>query len=255
PYLSPPNRALIEAMESWLEQAMTTLSTGEGDPFAPTTAYQSQTILEQLPSDADVLLFWTGKAAEQFRHDVLGPFRAVVRNQFLAVAQLHAALGAERQLWEAVRTDIDRIAENTISALDTMFDTSTKSWQGTFTVIAAVLGGVLSLGVLPPLEATALTLNVIGRSAWVPPAAPPSDPVLPYAEPRFVEISGETTSDILNSMIRASTTLRDCIDRAEAEMAGRLRQWYSAIVNDRHLFAADRPALADATLKTIDTGD
>lgn len=186
---------------------------------------------------------WTGRAAMEFRRNFISPFQSIVSNQFIATTILRGALDAEREIWVRARNDIDKIAHDTLVALDRMDDCGKNSWVMTFTVVssvAAVTGVVLA----PVSGGASLGLTAIAAGSQVAAAGVPDDP------PQ-VNFQGETALAVIASMRDAIGLLHGYIAEQERKVADALTHSYQEIMQDRDSFVAKRPALADATAADV----
>jgi hypothetical protein len=239
PYLQLPDPRAFDSMIAVLKSAMDKLYTGGsvGDPISTNGRYLANPVLEELTGSGSLIGSWTGQAAIAFQQNVIDPFPAVVYNQFVLVAALKAALEAERQLWDQARSNIDQLAEYTISALDHLDQSCTQhDWSVDFTAAAAITG---VLAIIPGVNvAAALSITAVGAVFWVTAAEAPQDP------PKLT-ISGGDAFQVLDCLVtqvnRATTMLNAC----EARIAGALDGLLGTVTGNRDYFVAERPRLAD----------
>ncbi|MGX7669175.1 hypothetical protein [Plantactinospora sp. DSM 117369] len=139
PFAEMPDPSAFDPMIEQLAVALNRLARGDSpkDPINGTPCFANPT-LDELSATDPWLARWTGEAAAAFKTNFVDPFPSVVANQFILTSMLKSALEAERELWVNARADIDKIAHDTIAALEQVDECSTSEWTMTFTVTAAV---------------------------------------------------------------------------------------------------------------------
>ncbi len=242
PFSLMPDPASYQPMIRDLENAMHTLSSGQGnsDPIDG-PIYPANPTLDKLTGTESYIENWTGRAAEDFKRNFIDPFPAVVRNQFLLSAVLKAALEAHQEMWKRARSDIDNIATATISALDHMDDCGSNDWSLAFTV----LGAVVAIAAVPVTDGASLfALAAVGSAASVASAVAPSGD----EKRRF---SGESAGAVIAQMRTAITLLADDIASQEAKIAKAMNDTYRTVTAGRTSFVSNRPLLADANAGNV----
>lgn len=102
-FLQAPDPKSFDPMISHLKVALTTLCTGQDtrDPISSKGGpYFANKALDEMPAAGDLIETWTGNAAIAFKAKFIDPFPSLVRNQFILVAALKAALEAEQAIWQ-----------------------------------------------------------------------------------------------------------------------------------------------------------
>jgi len=243
PFSLMPDPASYQPMIRDLENAMHTLSSGQGnsDPIDG-PIYPANPTLDKLTGTESYIESWTGRSAEDFKRNFIDPFPAVVRNQFLLSAVLKAALEAHQEMWKRARGDIDNIATATISALDHMDDCGSNDWSLAFTV----LGAVVAIAAVPVTDgASLLALAAVGSAASVASAVAPS------GDDNKRLFSGESAAAVIAQMRTAIKLLADDIAAQEAKIAKAMNETYSTVTGGRASFVSKRPLLADATAGNV----
>jgi len=245
PFASIPNPKSFDPMINELRQAMGVLCTGQNtsDPISTKGGpYIANKVLDEISGSSPYIADWTGKAATEFYNNFIVPFPTLTKNQFVLLATLKAALEAEQAMWQKTRENIDQIAEQTLSKLDTMDDCGSNEWTMTFTVVASVAG---VLAAVPTLGAsTTVTIAAIGGAAWVVAAAGIEDP------PKG-QIQGEDSWAVLDSMKSCIDKEIDAVKHTEDRIAKTIQGVLGSVHGQQDSFVAKRPALAGATKSTI----
>lgn len=246
PFIQTPDPRSLDPMIDDLKVALTTLSTGQdtGDPISSNGGpYFANTTLDQMPAAGDLVETWTGAAAMAFKSKFIDPFPSLVRNQFILVAALKAALEAEQAIWSAARDNIDTIAETTLKALDSMHGCNPTEWTVSFSVVSAVAGLVASV---PALGTPAvITFTAVAGAASVAGSASVPDP------PELT-IKGRTVGDIFDSMYDCVKKEIDEANNSEDTVARALKDIVDTVDSHRDSFVAARPALAEVTTTVTD---
>ncbi|WP_326551274.1 hypothetical protein [Micromonospora sp. NBC_01813] len=239
----PDPQAFAPRLEA-LDAAIGELSSGwsSDDPFND-RHYPANVDLDKMTDATNHVVRWTGRAAMEFRGNFISPFRSIVANQFIATVILRSALEAEQEIWVRARNDIDKIAHDTLVALDRMDDCGKNSWVMTFTVISSV-AAVSGAALAPFTGGASLSLAAVAAGSQVAAAGVPDDP------PK-VNFQGETAIDVIASMRDAIGLLRGYIEEQERKIGDALTRCYQQIMQDRDSFVAKRPALADATAADV----
>lgn len=244
PFSQLPRPDDYDAAINHVKKALHKLSNGEDnqDPISTNeSVYIANTELTKLSGMESYIAGWTGKAAVEFKANFVDPFPAVVRNQFIIVAALKSALEAEQAMWKAMRENVDKIAHDTLTALDNMGESGSNEWTMVFTVIssvAAVAAVPLTGG------ASVLTVTAIGAAAQVVAAAAPED------SPKL-QVSGEHADQVLASMFECLNKLQEEIDRTDRKISDALADLIGSVYAERDSFVSKRPALAGATKQNI----
>lgn len=239
----PDPQAFQPRLEN-LDLALRELSSGwaSEDPING-RYYRANDKLDKMTDATNNIVRWTGRAAMEFRRNFIAPFRSIVANQFIAVAILRSALEAEQEIWIRARNDIDKIAHDTLVALDRMDDCGKNSWVMTFTVVSSV-AGVSGAALAPFSGGASLSLTAIAAASQVAAAGVPDDP------PQ-VNFQGETAIAVIASMRDAIGLLHGYIAEQERKVADALTHSYQEIMQDRDSFVAKRPELAGATAADV----
>ena len=201
PFSQMPDPASYDQMIGDLRAVLHDLSNGEtnADPLDVKEIYPAGVTILPKMSDADQKLGdWTGAAATAFKRNFLDPFPPICRNQFILVATLKGSLEAYQAMWASARTDIDKLAEATIDALDHADGgcCNSNTWNVSFTVLSSVCAGVAATLAEVGTEgaATPLVLQLIGAASQVAAVTPPVGPK------EDQKPSGETAVQITNVM-------------------------------------------------------
>jgi hypothetical protein len=241
PFALLPEPGSYDPLIGDLDTAVGRLSWGQA-PSDPVNQriYPSNPVLDKMAGSESYIENWTGKAAVAFKANFLDPFPSIERNQFILATVLKAALEAHRAIWVAARRDIDEIAHGTLAALDTMEDCGRNEWPIAWTVAACVTGILAA----PLSGGGSLAMSAVSTAAWVQAANPPkSGPTTTYG--------GETAEVVISHMREAITKLTQYINDTEQLITKALVDSRAVVDGNRALFVAPRPALADATPRTI----
>jgi hypothetical protein len=252
PFTMMPEPASFDGPVGGLKTAMSCLSSGNmtDDPISGEFFLYNRT-LDRIGSSESYLEEWTGAAADVFRTDFVTTFAGIVVNQFIACAVLRGALEAQRALWISARDNIDKVAHNTLNALDNMDHCGQNKWTMTWTIVASVAavaavplsGGTSLLGAGAALGATA-AVTAVGATGQVIAA----HQVTP---PKETEYHGETAEVVIEQMRRGVTEAIREIQRGEQMIATVLQSMHASMTHDRGLFVAPRPKLLDAGPGTV----
>jgi hypothetical protein len=240
-----------------LKVALTRLSLGSGGSVDPISTngrqYPASLALEKVRGAADDVFGWSGAAAQEFKTGYLDPFPAVVKNQFLLVSALKAALEAEQAMWTEARKNIWDIADQTYIRLEHMDDAcDPNTWQMVFTVVASICAvAAVPLTGGTSLSVAGVAITAVGATAQVVAA-------VKIEEPPKTSIGGESAGAVIQSMRSAVNKLIQHINETE----GRIRQALGNINEsiyqtqrdsnaNRHFFCTRRPALADSNARNI----
>jgi predicted RNase H-like HicB family nuclease len=239
-----PDPQAFEARIEKLDDTLRELSSGwaSDDPVSGLTYPANRDLDKMLDAKGNVER-WTGRAAMEFKNNFISPFRSIVYNQFIVAAILRSALDAEREIWVRARNDIDKIAHDTLVALDRMDDCGKNSWVMTFTVVSSV-AAVAGVALAPFSGGASFGLTAVGAASQVAAAGVQDDP------PK-VNFQGETAIAVIASMRDAIGLLHGYIAEQERKIADALTRCYQQIMQDRDSFVAKRPALADATAADV----
>lgn len=242
PFSEMPNPAAYQPLIDDLKIVLRKLSSGENKDPITNDIYFANVVLANMTTASDYLEDWTGKAATAFKQNFLDTFPPIARNQFIIASVLKGALEAHKSMWEKARDDVDKIAHETMNALDNAACCDKNAWTVGFTVVASVAAvgaSLLTAGTAAPVAITA-----VGAAAQVVAATPPSSTEKQYA--------GETAVQITNAMKQALNVLADFIQDVEDTGHGGVPGIAPAIqkVGDfvganRSLLVANRPELAD----------
>ncbi|MFV2086351.1 hypothetical protein [Micromonospora sp. LOL_021] len=239
-----PDPAAFDGRLNELRRSIEELSSGSvsEDPISG-NIYPANPRLDEMLDAESHIESWTGRAAMEFKSNFISPFPSIVHNQFMGIAVLRAALDAEREIWVRARDDIDKIAHDTITALDRMDDCGKNEWVMTFTVVSSV-AAVTGVALAPVSFGLSLGLTAVGATSQVAAAGVPDDPPA-------VRFQGETAPAVVDSMRDAIRLLHGYIAEQEQKIANALTSCCQAVAQQRDSFVAKRPALADATQSNV----
>ena len=243
PFADMPAPASFDPMITEMRQTLGVLSSGQElkDPIDG-TIYPANIVLDKLSGSESYIENWTGRAAMAFKSGFVDPFPSIVHNQFIIAAVLKSAMEANKEMWQKTREDIDQIAHKTIEALDRMDDCGKNEWTITFTVVASVA----AVAAVPVTAggSLALAITAIGAASQVAAAVGPEDPP---SNP----FSGESPESVIDQMRQAIRNLTRHVDNVEQRIAGSLQKTHELVSANRPSFVSRRPALADATARSI----
>ncbi|HEX6075563.1 MAG TPA: hypothetical protein VFZ32_09915 [Micromonosporaceae bacterium] len=241
PFSEAPDPTSFDGAISELRRALHVISSGQQnqDPING-GIYPANPVLDKLSGSESYLEDWTGAAAMEFKANVIDPFPSVVRNQFIMVAVLKCALEAEKEIWIKARNDIDKVAHDTLTALERMDDCGKNEWTMAFTVVASVA----AVAAVPVTGGASLAITAVGAASEVAAAAVPDDPP-------SIRFSGETPGAVISQMREAISKLKAEIDGQEAKIAGAVSGACELVSGNRDLFVSKQPKLAGATPANI----
>lgn len=241
PFEACPDPARFDTPISAMERTMAKLSTGQAsnDPVNA-TSYPANAELDKMSGSESYIEDWTGDAAQEFKENFIDPFPSIVHNQYaLALVSRHA-LEAEKSIWIAARRDIDEIAHGANQALDHMNDCGGNSWNIGF----AILGAVVAVAAIP-LTAGASSSTLAVSLAIVSGAAGAASSAS-YGDLEKTEFSGNSPTQVINSMREAISKLKTGIADAERTIADTMNRNQGVVAANHASFISPRPALADA---------
>jgi hypothetical protein len=250
PFTLTPHPGSFDPMIKSLQKALDKLCYGSerDDPiYAEDGPYPANLDLFKMATAGDLIQDWVGSAAMAFKADFIDPFPALASNQFLIVSALKSALRAEQEVWAKMRDDIDAVAEAAVKCLDAMHRTcGGHEWRVALTVVSAGAG---FLAAVPNLGTAAVAAAgaVAGGASLVASA-------IEVPEPPELTIQGSTVAGVFTSLYEAVKRVTEEVNSAEDRIARALRALADAVRADRAAYVANRPALADATARTV-TGD
>jgi hypothetical protein len=241
PFADLPDPGSFDRFLASLDTALSGLSWGS-DPKDPVGGrlYPANPILDKMGGSESYIETWTGKAAVEFKANVVDPFPSIERNQFLLAAVLRGTLEANRAIWLAARKNVDDIAHGTLEALDNMDECGRNQWPIGWTV-AACLAGIYAL---PLSGLAAVAMSTVSAAAWVQAANPPESAPT-------TDFSGESAEVVISHLREQITKLTGDINDQEHKIAQALTETNQVVYNHRSRFVAMRPALADATPSNI----
>ncbi len=245
PFSRMPEPGDYDAGINMLKKGLEALSNGQDnrDPISTNgQVYIANQVLTKLSGMESYIEGWTGSAAMAFKSNFIDPFPAVVRNQFILVAALKSALEAEQAMWKKAREDVDKIAHDTLAAIDNMGETGKNEWTMIFTVVASVAAVGASL--MAPGAGGVIAVTAIGSASQVVAAAAPDDP------PKLT-VSGEHPDQVLVAMANCLNKLQEEIDNTDRKIATALQSLVGEIYASNESFVSKRPALAGATKADI----
>ncbi|WP_117214160.1 hypothetical protein [Allorhizocola rhizosphaerae] len=245
PFSKLPNPSDYDAAIDMLKKGLEKLSSGQDnrDPISTNgSVYIANPVLTKLSGAESYIEGWTGKAAMEFKSNFIDPFPAVVRNQFIVVAAIKSALEAEKAMWQKAREDVDKVAHDTITALDNMGESGKNEWTMTFTVVASI--AAVGATLVTAGGAAGIAITAVGAASQVVAAAAPDDP------PKL-QVSGEHPDQVLRSMGDCLRRLQEEIDRTDKRIADALMSINGTIHAEKDSFVSKRPALATATKESI----
>lgn len=241
PFSEAPDPTSFDGAISELRRALRVISSGQqnNDPING-NIYPANPVLDKLSGSESYIEDWTGAAAMEFKANFVDPFPSVVRNQFIMVAVLKCALEAEKEIWTKARNDIDRVAHDTLTALERMDDCGKNEWTMAFTVVASVA----AVAAVPVTGGASLAIAAVGAASEVAAAAVPDDPP-------SIRFSGETPAAVISQMREAISKLKAEIDGQEAKIAVAVSGACELVSGNRDLFVPKQPKLAGATPANI----
>jgi hypothetical protein len=240
PFLAIPDPASFHTPIGKIESAMAKLSTGDlhRDPLSESGhVFLANPDLESLPSSLNLIDSWTGPAAQNFVTVVIQPFRPRLRNQYILLSVIRSSLEAEQAIWREVRTDITKIADQTLSAFEAMLQHNCRSKA--FPVVLSVVAAIASVALeLPSLgTSTALTIAAIGAASSLIGGVSNGDKV-------EVKISGGEPATIVDSLRRCIDLEYRLVRDADDRVARALNGLTDAARARSDLFATPHPLLA-----------
>ncbi len=256
PFTSTPNPDSFNTPIDELKVALSRLSTGVGGSVDPISTngrqYPASIALEKIKGAGDDVFGWTGYPAQEFKTGYIDPFPAVVKNQFLLVSALKAALEAEQAMWKEVRKNISDIADQTYTRLEHMDDCGKNEWQMAFTVVASVCAvAAVPLTGGASLAVAGLAITAIGATAQVVAA-------VEIKEAPKTDIEGESADAVIRSMREAIKKQIQYIFETEDRIKQKLGTINDSVYQtqrdsdvNRHFFHTRRPALADSNAGNI----
>jgi hypothetical protein len=224
----------------------------DGDPDPITgEPYVANGILTRIGASESYLEAWTGAAADTFRTDFVYPFLFVAVNQFTALSVLRSALLAQRALWVKTRENIDKVAHDTLVALDNMDHCGQNTWTMTWTIVASVaavaavpisagasvMGAGAALGLTTAVTAVGATGQVVAAHQ-----------VAPEKETAY---HGETAEVVIEQMRQGVAEAIGEIQQGEQTIAAALRSMQATVSQHRGQFVSPRPDLLDATPRNV----
>ncbi|HEU0240645.1 MAG TPA: hypothetical protein VFR11_15405 [Micromonosporaceae bacterium] len=245
PFSLMPDPAAYGPLIHDMGTAMRFLSTGQDnkDPVDG-LPFPANPVMDRLPGTEAYIENWTGRAAEDFKRNFIDPFPALLSNQFLLGSVLKGGLAAHAEVWRRARNDIDKIATDTLAALDHMNDCGSNDWSMLFTVV----GAVVSIAAVPVTDGASLYgLAFVGAAASVASSASGGGG---GAERRF---SGETAGAVISQMRQAISMLADDISGQERKIATAMTDSYATVRGSHSAFVSNRPLLAGANAGNVTT--
>ena len=230
PFTWCPKGGDFDTMATGMLPTLQRLSSGQidSDPVTHTPVVPNPH-LDNVATVATDVDNWHGEAASNFVRNYQSHFRTVAESQFIAAAVLKGCLEAEDAMWREVASNIEQIADRTLSALDKMDDTGKNGFVFGLTVVAAVVATVVVL----PAGAALTAVAAVGSAATI--AASGTD----------LEFSGESAPVVVDHMREAIGTLKQQILDTETKIAKAARDMgnlvESAPVNQFYL---NRPMMA-----------
>ncbi|MFI6044709.1 hypothetical protein ACIA8C_23985 [Nocardia sp. NPDC051321] len=192
------------------------------------------THLDKITTDSGYLQDWTGEAAMKFKANFLDTFKTISGNQFTALSTMKGVLQAHQEMWSKARTDIDKIAETTIHALDNAWSCGKNQWTFEFSVLSAV-GTVASAIITIATGGATAPIVAIGAAASLGSAGVAASN----------SGSGTTADSIITSMKQAVGDLTNHIHEVETQqMADKVQVLIGAVKGRKDLLASARPQLA-----------
>ncbi len=252
PFTMMPDPTSFDGTRNELRTALGVLSSGfmAGDPITG-FVYPANYRLMEVGASESYLEKWTGAAADMFRAKFVETFPALVVNQFIACAILRGALDAQRALWVSAREHIDKVAHDTLNALDNMDHCGQNKWTMTWTIVASVAAvaavpisaGTSVLGAGTTLAA-ATAVTAVGAAGQVAAAHQ-------LAPAKETEYHGETAEVVIEQMRRGVNEAISEIQQGEQTIAAALRNMHATMSSARDFFVAPQPKLLDARPGTV----
>ncbi|WP_107656015.1 hypothetical protein [Nocardia suismassiliense] len=185
-------------------------------------------------TDGAYLHDWTGAAATAFKANFLDTFRTISGNQFTALSMMKGVLEAHQEMWRKARTDIDKIAHDTLDVFANAGSCNKADVTFEFSVLSAVGTTLAAIITIATGGATAPVV-AIGAAAAVGNAGIAGK----------ATVNASTVSSVLNSMKQAVADLTEYINDVEAQqMADRVRALNEAMHANKDLLVSARPRLA-----------
>ncbi|MFC9432978.1 hypothetical protein [Nocardia sp. NPDC057030] len=191
--------------------------------------------LDHLETAGGYLDDWTGEAAIAFKANYIDRFRTIAGNHFTMLSTMRGALQAHQAMWLAARKDIDKIAHNTLDALQNYQEPTKNDWKFPFSVLAAV-------GTVAAAAITIVTGGATAPVVGIGSAASVGNAAITYE----AKVGGATPDTIIASMQKEIDSLRDHIQHVESvQIEERLWRLQDAVYQNRDSLVAARPKLAD----------
>lgn len=156
---------------------------------------------------------------------------------------MKGALEAQRKTCTNARHDIDRLAKQTVTALDNVGVCSKGDWDFAFSVLAAVA----SIGAIPLTGGASAGVAAVGAAGAVGNAASAGSSVQAKG-------GGGSAEQIIKSMKHDIEKLTEAIRKAEEKISKALSGIEGEINKDKRAFVSKKPELAGMHGKDL-TGD
>lgn len=238
PFTRMPDPSSYDTAIEDVRAAMAPLSHGkQGSSMTDPSSKQAMPAnprMHWIEDAGDSLQDWNGEAADTFKNNFLGRFGAVTTNHFLILGVLKGGLQADRAVWRRTQEDIDKVAHETMHALENLHSCGKNDWQFVLSVATAVG----AIGAVP------FTLGVSAVVAGVSAAA-----AVGGAATKATDLTGGggTAEQVVQSMKSAIDKLTNEI-RAERGRIAKAVDYYAGNVEqhqgDNSPFVTPRPDLA-----------
>lgn len=199
--------------------------------------------IAKLGSEGDLMPGWNGQAALAFKGDFLGRFPTYTQNQFTLIATLKASAEAHQQLWRSARTDISKIADVHLTALEHS-GCDQNSWVLTFTILSSIAWLPAMPLTAAGLGAAATAVTVVGSVSSMAGSYTP----LAMPNQETTSHSGDSAREIVDQMKTAIDGLYQRIATAQSKIIDALQSAIETVLDagyKKEYFEAPRPALAD----------
>ncbi|WP_027346998.1 hypothetical protein [Hamadaea tsunoensis] len=244
PFTAMPTDDHFEAAMAELRSAMQTLSPGDmmNDPMGGGVGVPANPYLT-MSEVHDLMHVWTGAAADDFQKHFVAPFPAYSHNQFMLATVLHSGLAAQQVLWNTARTDIMKVADNTLEALNCIKHADHQRTSMQWTILGAVVATISA-----PEGGAAIVFYTGLSSAFS--LAGAKEGQMKDKEPTG-SVDGDTAAAVLRSMKEAIDTTKAQVAAGDQKIAEVMGQALEAARTQREHFIAPRPDLDQATPATV----
>lgn len=246
PFTRIPDPGSYQGLIDELHGAMSCLSHGAHmtDPITGKSIGANED-LRAIETAADDLNDWSGAAAHAFKANFLDPFPAVASNQFLVLGVMKGAVEADQEVWKKTQADIEKIANDTLDALDNVGSCGKSDLEFTLSVASAVA----AIGAIPFTGGASVAFAAVGAASAVGGAVQKG-----YES---VKGNGASAEQVVSSMKTAIDELTKHIREQEGQIA-KAMNGYAGEVNRQNKesspFVSARPKLAGMEGRVLTSG-